>query len=331
MHGLPDWNAIRYDREQLRGHVESYFVKANDAEGRRAIWLKATIVASNRRPGHARAEAWAVVFDRQRQHIALKNTVPFASARFPTKGLNVAIGESLRFDTNGSSGSIERGGHKLCWDLTWKHDGSALVHFPIAKMYTHSFPKTKLVSPYPHLQIKGRIRIDDEEVEVYDWKGMQGHNWGSGHAEQYAWGHCNQWDQQVDCLLEAVSARIKVGPVMTPLVTLVCVRHEGREYLFTHPRDLLRNRGELHSRRCFFCAKNKEISIECDISAATDDFVGLYYPNPDGKMTYCLNSKLANSRVRIELPGKEPIDLTSTSAALEIGTRNALHGVKMYT
>jgi len=33
MQGLPDWNAVRYDSQKPQGHVESYFVKANDAEG----------------------------------------------------------------------------------------------------------------------------------------------------------------------------------------------------------------------------------------------------------------------------------------------------------
>ena len=47
-------------------------------------------------------------------------------------------------------------------------------------------------------------------------------------------------------------------------------------------------------------------------------------------MTYCLNSKLAHGRVRIEVAGREPIDLTTRCAALELGTKDADHGVQMY-
>lgn len=330
MQGLPDWNAIRYDAEQPRGHVESYFVKANDAHGKRALWLKATVIASNIRPSHAMAEAWAVVFERNGRHVAVKESVPFADASFSTEGLAVQIGKWLRFDSGGTHGSIERGSHRVAWDLSWERNGAALVHFPFPKMYTASFPKSKLVSPYPDLTLEGTIAVDDEEIEVSSWKGMQGHNWGRGHADLYAWGHCNQWDQHVDTVVEAVSARVRVGPVLTPLLTMVCVRHEGREYRLAHPRDLMSNRGELHPRRWFFGAKDRRISIEGDFSAPTDDFVGLYYPNPDGSMTYCLNTKIANGRVRIDVPGREPLDLTTRSAALELGTKDADHGVTMY-
>jgi hypothetical protein len=65
------------------------------------------------------------------------------------------------------------------------------------------------------------------------------------------------------------------------------------------------------------------------VEARTDDMVGLYYANPDGAMTYCLNSKLASARVRFEPKGRAPLTLTSRAAALEVGTRDADHGVRM--
>lgn len=330
MQGLPDWNAIRYHAEQPRGHVESYFVKANDSQGRRALWLKATIIASTTRPARAMAEAWAVVFDRQGEHVAVKESIPFARASFSSEALGIEIADFLRFDADGSRGSIERGPHRIDWELSWKRHGEALVHFPSAKMYTAAFPKSKLVSPYPDLTLEGTITVDGQVLDVQGWRGMQGHNWGRGHADVYAWGHCNRWDQDVDTVVEAVSARVRVGPVLTPLVTIVCVHHDGKQYCLSRPGHLMRNRGEVHPRRWFFGAKDPAIRVEGDFSAQTDDFVGLYYPNPDGDMTYCLNTKLAHGRVRIELPDREPLDLTSRCAALELGTKDASHGVQMY-
>jgi hypothetical protein len=46
-------------------------------------------------------------------------------------------------------------------------------------------------------------------------------------------------------------------------------------------------------------------------------------------MTYCLNSKIARGRLRIELPGKPALELRTDSAALEIGTKDPNHGVRM--
>lgn len=331
MDGLPDWNAVRYDPDTSKGHVESYFLKANDARGRRAVWLKATIYASELRPAHAVAEAWAIVFDREGEHVAVKESLPYAKAEFSKTGLDVRIGEFLQLEPGSTRGSIERGGHRIAWNLDLAtDDGGPLVHFPFAGMYTGAFPKSKLVSPAPNLECNGSVTVDGQRLKVAGWRGMQGHNWGRGHADLYAWGHCNRWDQKEDVVVEATSGRVRVGPVLTPLITLVCVRHEGKEFRLSAPMELLRNRGQVEPRRWFFSARNKEIAVEGDLSAQTADLVGLYYPNPDGVMTYCLNTKIANGRVRVELPGREPLDLTTRAAALELGTKDPEHGVTMY-
>jgi len=46
-------------------------------------------------------------------------------------------------------------------------------------------------------------------------------------------------------------------------------------------------------------------------------------------MTHCLNSKIANGRIRLEVKGRPPLDATTTSAALEIGTKDTSHGIRM--
>jgi hypothetical protein len=46
-------------------------------------------------------------------------------------------------------------------------------------------------------------------------------------------------------------------------------------------------------------------------------------------MTYCLNSKLARGWLRAELQHRPPLELRTGAAALELGTRNADHGVRM--
>src|SRR5262245_21512279 len=71
-------DGARYEGD--RGHVESWFVKANDPAGERALWLKWTIFAPKREPKRAIAEAWAVAFVRKGEHVAVKSTVPFARA-----------------------------------------------------------------------------------------------------------------------------------------------------------------------------------------------------------------------------------------------------------
>jgi hypothetical protein len=197
-------------------------------------------------------------------------------------------------------------------------------------MYERAFPKSKLVTPYPDLRLSGEVTAFGERWEVSGWRGMQGHNWGRGHADLYAWCHVNAWDDNVDFVLEALSGQVRVGPVLTPLVTIACARYRGVSYDFNGPVTIARAHGDVGMRRYGFSAETRHARIEGLFEAETDDMVGLYYPNPDGAMTYCLNSKLARAHVRFEVSGRPPIALRSRAAALEIGTHDADHGVRMH-
>jgi hypothetical protein len=70
--------------------------------------------------------------------------------------------------------------------------------------------------------------------------------------------------------------------------------------------------------------------VEGLFEAPVEEFVGLYYPNPVGLTTYCLNSKLAAGRIRFEREGAAPLELRTEAAALEIGTKRSDHGVRMH-
>src|SRR5687767_4837658 len=83
------WNGVRCE-DGHRGHVESYFLKLNDREGRRALWIKATILV--REGGTPRVgEAWAIAFDREGRHVAVKEQVALSSATFAAEGLDVRV------------------------------------------------------------------------------------------------------------------------------------------------------------------------------------------------------------------------------------------------
>jgi hypothetical protein len=207
-----------------------------------------------------------------------------------------------------------------------------MVPFFSPRMYEGGFPRSKFVTPLPDLTFDGEVVVDGDRWAIDGWRGMQGHNWGKGHAELYAWCQVNAWSETPDpeLVLECVSARVRVGPLLVPLTTLVCVRHRGVSYDFIRPETVLRAHGDVTTRRYGFSARTELARIEGLIEAETEDMVGLYYANPEGPMTYCLNSKLATARVRFEPRGRPPLVLTSRSAALEIGTRDDDHGVTMH-
>ncbi len=100
----------------------------------------------------------------------------------------------------------------------------------------------KLVTPLADARVSGSFRVDrgdgaaTEEWNVDAWPAMIGHNWGRSHARLYAWVHCNAWDNAEDLTLEAVSARVRIGPVLSPMATGVFVRWKGREWNLNAPR-----------------------------------------------------------------------------------------------
>ncbi len=322
---MRDWNAVRFDGSQS-GHVESYFIKLNSADEGRALWLKATILKKH---GHeAMGEAWAIAFDRGSPAVGVKNEIPFDETSFSAQKYAVRVAD-VEMDNGRTRGSIEHDGHRIEWDLNFTTDSPALVPFPYMKMYEAKLPSSKLVTPHPDSRFSGHYLVDGKRVEVDAWRGMQGHNWGRGHAEKYAWAHCNQWHESDELVVEGLTGRVRVGPILAPPLTLLCVRHRGVRFDLNAPKSLLKNRGEITPRSWRFTATGPQARVEGEIFAATDDFGGLYYENPDGAMTHCLNSKIAEARLTLDLAGRAPFTVTTRSAALEIGTRDPSHGVRM--
>lgn len=320
------WNATRYRGHSPRGHSESYFLKLNDPRGERALWLKVTILARVGAP--AVAETWAVAFERGRPPVAAKEVVPWSSASFSTERLEIrAARVSLR--DGRAEGAVSTGGHELAWALDFTTDVDPLVPFPSEKMYSDRAPYWKYVSPHPDSVFRGEYSVDGAAVAVDGWRGMQGHNWGRRHTERYAWGHCNQWRDAEELVFEGASGQPRVGPVLVPTVSMFFVWHRGVRYAFNEGRGLLGNRGSFDFRRWEFSARTELASVSGELVAMPSQIAGLMYENPDGAMTYCLNSKIAEARLRLEVKGRAPLVATSNAAAFEVGTRDPSHGVAM--
>jgi hypothetical protein len=322
------------------GHIESWFLKANEPGGRRAVLLRNTVFAlprdKRRESVPPMAEAWAIAFDRERGHVATKSTVLLESARFSRGTLDVEV-DGCELSLGRARGDIATGTRRLGWDL---EVGPArcepILHLPKPALYDAPLPSSKLVTPLADARVSGAFRVDrgdgsaPEEWNVAEWPAMIGHNWGRERARLYAWVHCNSWDDAEDLVFEGVSARVRMGPVLSPMGTAVFVRWKGRRWDLNVRELFGKNRGSISMRRWEVAAEGQGIVVRAELAADTDDFVGLHYPNPTEDTTYCLDTKLARVRLELQLPGQAPIVATSHAGALEIGTREREHGVRMY-
>lgn len=314
-------------------HVESWFLKANAPDGRRALWVRCTIFACPPLPPVA--EAWAIAFDVHRGHVAIKSTVGFDSGRFAKDALDVEV-DGCALSLQRARGALSSGRGSLAWDLAIGPPlASPIVHLPSRVMYRDGVPpSSKIVTPLSDGRCTGAVRVDRAggDVETWDveqWPAMVGHNWGRGNAELYAWTHCNLFDVE-GLVFEAMSARVRVGPLLSPMTSAAYVRWRGKSWDLSRLGALTNNRGSISLRRWEMTGEDRGLHVTCDVAAETDNLVGLHYPNPSGPTTYCLNTKLARARLELRFPDGETITASSRAAALEIGTLDSDHGVRMY-
>ena len=277
-------------------------------------------------------------------HVAVKTTVPFASATFAKSTVDTKVGDCA-LSLSHACGAIDNGGRALSWDLALgRPRAEAIEHLPFAALYETSVPAAKVTTPISDTRVDGRFTVtrgpgDVEEWNVADWPAMLGHNWGTTNGDLYAWSHINTWDSitvdgkpiDVPLVFEGGSARVRIGPLLSPMASAAFVRFEGQSWNLNARTVLGQNRGVISLRRWEVTAGTKKgVYVRADLGAETDDFVGLHDPNPRGSMSYCLNTKIARARIEIELPDRRKILAHSRAAALEIGILDPGHGVRMY-
>jgi hypothetical protein len=320
-------NLIRWDPGDRSGHVESLFLKANDPKRPRAFWLKYTILA--RPDGRTESYVWAVAFDAARSNVAVRRRYDVLQVEHKSDPFSVTAPDFL-LEAGRVSGSVASAGHAVRFDL--RHTARSWPHrpYPFDRMYDGPFPRFKILTPYPDELFTGSVVVDGELWPVLDWPGMQGHNWGRAHAERYAWAQCSSFEGAPGTWFEGFSARIRLGPVTTPFVTFVTLRHEGRTYSPMTPVALFAPVDVEHAR-WRFRAPGCGFTLSGELTATVDHMVGLIYENPAGDTASCLNSKLARCRVRLERSGQPPLELTAEhTAALEVLVRENEHPVLMH-
>ncbi len=311
-----------------RGHVESFFLKANDPSGNRAIWIKFTLFEP--RGGPATVQTWAVWFDAERGHTAIMESFPVDRVIIPQGEPYLGFGPS-GLEPGRTWGVVRDLGREISWRLRFTTGSQAMELLPWRALYRLPFPRFKLWSPWPDETFHGRIVVGSRTVDVCGWPGMMGHNWGPSHSPSYVWCQCNRFSGVTGCF-EGVSARLGVAGLTTPDLTALVLRVGGRELRWRSLRHWLTtevSRGAFHWE---FSTTTGWPRLDGRFHVPRELVVGLGYPNPRGPTTHCLNSKLASGKLRLTMqPGAEPMILEARgTAALEFGTLGRDHGVEIY-
>ena len=171
------------------------------------------------------------------------------------------------------------------------------------------------------LKFTGHVEVWGERLEVKDWVGMQGHNWGREHAWEYAWGQCSFVDDAGEpfCSVEGFSGKLRLAGRSTPYLSAVVVRRGEREYRFDRVFDFWRQEAEIDDLRWTVSLKSADGEARLAMQASARDMVCLGYHNPDGRLSYCMNSKLARVELRVNPTNEEGFEVFSEhGGALEL-------------
>jgi hypothetical protein len=268
-------NAARYRSDMAGGHYESYFLRANHPERPLAFWIRYTVFSPKGRPEAALGELWAIVFDGEaRQCVAVKREVPIGDCRFAGDvSPEVRVADATLGGTE-AHGAATSAGHTIGWTLAMRGEPRALLLLPPA-MYEARLPRAKSLVPVPLALFDGQLTVDGRRLEVAGWVGSQNHNWGSRHTDHYAWGQVAGFDGQPDTFLEVATARLRLGPLWTPPMTPLVLRHAGREHRLNATRLTLRARTQLSYFTWSFATGDDEVTIEGTIEAPRWAVVGL--------------------------------------------------------
>ena len=326
-------NFTRYQPGQTTGHYESFFVRANHPTRPLAFWIRYTLFSPQRHPEKTLGELWAIVFDGETgRHIAVKQEFPFQQCTFKTSEFGVNVGDA-RLEPGWLHGAATTSEHTITWDLYFTGEDQPLFLLPF-NLYEARLPKAKSLVALPSARFTGSFSVDGEATEVSDWVGSQNHNWGAKHTDLYAWGQVAGFDNDPDSFLEIATARLKIGPLWTPFMTPIVLRHHGEEIALNALLQTIRAKASFDYFTWHFHSKTDTISLEGTITAPSEAFVGLQYLNPPGGTKQCLNTKIASCELTVTRTGlhnTQIIDTLTTQhrAAFEILTDDQRHGIVM--
>lgn len=336
------------------GHYESYYLKAGDPNGRRAVWIRYTV---HKRPGQQpQGSIWLTLFDPvAKRPLAVKQTAApgdltagsVASGELAVgqvaagevmseesasdSDMYLSIGELGEFSPTHARGRISGHEREAAWDLSLADCEAPLEHMP-RRLYDTPLPRTKLLTLQPAAIFSGWVDFGGHRIQLDAWPGMVGHNWGAQHAEQWVWLHGTGFDGRgADSWIDMAMGRLKIGPWITPWIANGAISVDGVRHGLGGLGRVRATQVDARAGRCTFKLPGDDLTVLGTVIAAPDDTAAWIYSDPDGSQHHTLNCSIANLELTFEnAGGATPTVLTTGGGAVyEFGSRNTDHGIPL--
>lgn len=308
------------------GHYESFYVKAAAPGGGRAFWIRHTV---HKRPGRQpTGSVWFTFFDRGRgmAPVATKITVDNDRLAVPPGGwIRVADAE---LTPGHMVGEVRAGGTEASWELGFDASGAPCQYLPAKWMYSSPLPRTKPLAPVPSTLFSGRLEVNGVEINLDEWPGMVGHNWGSEHAERWVWLEGTGFEGSDGDYFDCTAGRIKVAGRTLPWIASGILHLDGREYRLGGPLKVRGTKIDARPGSCDFLLPGREATVRGRLSAPKDQFVGWVYADPDGTEHNTINCSACDLELTVIRSGQKARILALQGAgAFELGMRETDHGI----
>lgn len=296
----PD-NLCRWDG-QSSPHYEVWFLTLNHRASQRGFWFRYTIDSpsvSNSGIGPG-AGLWAAVFSRSApdSNLGLRREYSIQQAMLEGKeGFNVKIGEG-ELSTSHASGAVNGGEHRIAWDLSFEPCEST-YHHASRSLVRLARPSSFVCSPNLDTKFSGVISVDGDEIILEAEPGCQSHLWGKKHVDDWVWVHSNAFEKHPGTVFEGIAARPRRGGKAMPPIQSLYLRHRGEEYRFIRIRLAEQWQRKLGMGYWSFSAMNTNVYIEGAAQCRLRDMLQAEYVDPDGEPLYCVNSEVANLKIRL--------------------------------
>ena len=282
------------------GHYEVWYLTCNHRKSRTGYWIRYTMEAPREGLGAAYAQLWFAHFhaDDPSKTFAINRRFPIGQMVAAESPFSMSIGEA-RLAHDAARGKLEGNGHKVAWDLEWLPSPETYRQLPPVMYRRGGVGDTTVLTPNLDIAIRGTISVDGTTHTMEGEPGGQTHLWGKKHTQAWAWGHCNAFEGRRGAALEALTVRLKKRGFVLPPLTIFALYLDGEVFRWNRFAHTIATRGSWDTGRYNFSARGPRVRVEGEYSCRPEDMVVAEYEDPDGELSWCANTEVADLRVTV--------------------------------
>jgi hypothetical protein len=303
------------------GMYESFYLRAVSPTEPVGVWIRYTV---HKRPGASvQGSVWCTVFDASRGR-------PFQHKQ-STDQLSVPAGGWIAVGDSQLTPALARGSCGAArWQLGFTTKEPELRYLPREWLYRAPLPRTKLTSPAPAARFDGTLELPDRTLQLEQWPGMVGHNWGSEHAERWIWLHGIGFAEQPGDWLDVALGRVRIAGRLTPWVANGVISLDGRRHrLGGFGARGLRVHETVDGAQLSLPGRDG-LRVQARVTVPRDTAAGWRYANPDGGEHDVVNCSIAELELTVDSPTVRLRTLhTAHGGVYELGMHEHDHGVPL--